>query len=124
MPTTIRIVPEAVWSAPDIEGLTVSDSEWRLDVEQYREFLVDVTGLSVAGGLTGTDCYRIRNRLQAQIETHKRHDEWTPDLADSYSDIPFLEEFLWLARFFRACHEADEPSVVEQRDTGPETSEQ
>jgi hypothetical protein len=129
MSTTIRVVPDAVRTDPHIEGLDVSDDEWRLDVDRYREFLVDVTGISAVDGLTGTDCYRIGNRLQAQIETHKRQDEWTPDLVDSYPDISFLEAFLWIARFFRACHDCYETDEhcsvghVEQRDTAPHTDD-
>jgi len=105
MPGTITVAPDAVWSDPGIEGIDVSDTEWRLDVDRYREFLIEATGLSPADGLSASDCYRIGNRLQALVEKRKRHDEWGPELVEAYPDVDSLEEFLWVARFFRACHD-------------------
>lgn len=105
MPGTIIVTPEAVWSDPGMEGLTVSETEWRLDVDRYQEFLGEATGISPADGLSASDCYRIGNRLQALVEKRKRHDEWGPSLVEAYPDIDSLEEFLWVARFFRACHD-------------------
>lgn len=109
MPTTIRIDSDAVRSDPAIEGVEVSGSEWRLDVDRYRAFLREATGVSPAGGLSASDCYRIGNRLQAFVEARKRDDEWNRALVESYPDVESLEEFLWVARFFRACHDCHDP---------------
>ena len=105
MAATMTVTPHAVWSDPGIDGLDVSETEWRLNVDRYREFLVEATGISPADGLTSSDCYRIGNRLQALVEERKRQDEWGPALVDAYPVVDTLEEFLWVARFFRACHD-------------------
>lgn len=105
MSTIIHVVPAAVWSDPAIEGLEISDSEWRLDIGRYQEFIEAATGLSPSDGLSASDCYRIGNRLQALVEEHKRQNDWDSTLVESYPDVESLEEFVWLARFFRACHD-------------------
>ncbi len=115
MAATMTVAPDAVWSDPGIDGLDVSEAEWRLDVDRYGEFLVEATGISPADGLTSSDCYRIGNRLQALIEERKRQDEWEPALVDAYPDVDSLAAFVWLARFFRACHDchdAGEPCLT------------
>lgn len=115
MSATISIVPDTVWSDPGIEGLDVSDDEWRLNVGRYQEFIEQVTGISVGDRLSATNCYRIGNRLQAHIGERKRDGEWNSSLVSSYPDIESLEEFVWIARFFRACHDcydADEVCIL------------
>lgn len=104
MSATIRVVPDAVWSDPAIDGLDVSDSEWRLDIDQYRDFIETATGISPTDNLSASDCYRIGNRLQALVEDRKRRGEWDSPLVEEYPDVESLDEFVWLARFFRACH--------------------
>jgi hypothetical protein len=112
MSTTIRIAPGAVWTNPDIEGLEVSDGEWRLDVARYQDFLRVTTGISPVDGLSTSDCYRIGNRLQALIEERKRQDEWDSALVESYPDVESLEALLWVARFFRACQDCHDASEI------------
>jgi hypothetical protein len=104
MQTTIHVAPDAVWSDPAVEGLDASDGEWRLDVDRYRAFLDEAAGLSPADGLSASDCYRVGNRLQGLIEERKRHDAWDPALLEEFPDVDSLQQILWLARFFRACH--------------------
>ena len=104
----MRVTPDAVWTDPDIDGLEVSDTEWRLDVDRYGDFLVEATGIPPAEGLSASDCYRMGNRLQALIEERKRQDKWGPALVEAYPDVESLETFVWVARFLRACHDADE----------------
>jgi hypothetical protein len=48
------------------------------------------------------------NRLQALIEERKRQDKWGPALVEAYPDVDSLKAFVWVARFLRACHDADE----------------
>jgi len=103
MATTICVVPDAVWSDPGIEGL---------DVGRYGDFIQVATGISPASGLSASDCYRIGNRLQALVEQRKRHDEWEPTLVESYPDVEALGEFLWVARFFRACHDCHDAGEI------------
>jgi len=105
MSVTICALPDAVWRDPGIEGLEVSNDEWRLDVGRYQDFIRMATGISPTGRLSASDCYRIGNRLQALVEERKRHDEWEPALVESYPDVGSLDDILWVARFFRACHD-------------------
>ncbi|MFB6360261.1 MAG: hypothetical protein ABEH59_02955, partial [Halobacteriales archaeon] len=83
----------------------VSSGEWRLQVDRYQTFLAQATGIAPADGLSSSDCYRIGNRLQALVEEKKRNGEWSPELVEAYPDVETLQEILWLARFFRACHD-------------------
>lgn len=105
MSTNLSIVPDVAQSNPDIEGLSISGSEWKLDVDLYETFITEATGISPSRDLSGSDCYRIGNRLQALIEKRKRCGEWDQTLVEAYSGIETLEQFLWIARFFRACYE-------------------
>lgn len=105
MSARIHVTPEVLRTDPELRGLDISASEWRLDTEEYRAFIQAVTGISPTDGLSTTDCYRIGNRLQALIEERKRRGEWDRSLVETYSDVESLEEFVWLARFFRACHD-------------------
>ncbi|PSP23256.1 hypothetical protein BRC61_03750 [Halobacteriales archaeon QH_10_65_19] len=109
--TTLSIAPDTVRTDPEVDGLDISDSEWRLDVDRYREFVAAATGISPADDLAPSDCYRIGNRIEALVEEHKRHDEWEPALVEEYPDVESLKAFLWVARFFRACHDASETHV-------------
>lgn len=109
MGAEIRATPDTVRSDPAIEGLAVCDTEWRLDVDRYADFLTAVTGISLTGGLSTADCYRIGNRLQAFVEDHTRRSEWNQSLVGEHRDVDSLAEILWLARFFRACHDSHDP---------------
>jgi hypothetical protein len=119
MPTTISVVPDTVRTDPEIDGLDISDSEWRLDVDRYREFVAAATGISPADGLSASDCYRIANRIDALVEERKRHDEWRPALVEEYPDVDSLEAFLWVGRFFRACHDAGETCLSGRDEQDP-----
>lgn len=112
MPETIQITADPAWSDPAIEGLEVSDAEWRLDVDRYREFIAAATGIDPSDGIDSSDCYRIGNRLQALVEKRKRHDEWGPALVDEYPDVESLDEFLWVARFFETCHDCNDAGEI------------
>jgi hypothetical protein len=107
MSATIRAVPETVRTDPEIAGLEVSETEWRLDVERYQEFVAAATGISPAEGLSASDCYRIGNRLQALVEEHKQQAGGESALVGAYPTVESLEEFLWVARVFRACHDTE-----------------
>ncbi len=118
MPTTIAAVPDRVRTDPGIEGLEVSETEWRLDVGRYREFVAAATGITPTDGLSGSDCYRIGNRLQALVEEHKQQAKPESTLVDAYPTVDSLEEFLWVARVFRACHDTENCTAgVERRDS-------
>lgn len=105
MSTDLSMISDAAQSNPNIEGLSISGSEWKLDVDLYETFIMEATGISPGRNLSGSDCYRIGNRLQALIEKRKRCDEWDQTVVEAYPDIGTLEQFSWIARFFRACYE-------------------
>ena len=117
MPPTLCIAPDTVRTDPDVDGLTISDGEWELDVGRYRAFITRTTGIEPTDDLSASDCYRIGNHLQALVEERKRNDEWDRRVVEQYPDIQSLEEVLWIARFFRACHDCHDPVAVTQ-DTG------
>jgi hypothetical protein len=97
----------ALDSRPDapIEGLEVTDTEWSLDTDRYRPFIESVTGVRVDGEVSASDCYRIGNRLEGLIDERRRQDRWTADLVAELPVVESREEVLWLARFFRHCHD-------------------
>lgn len=96
---------EASSPAARFDGLELSDSEWRLDPDRYRRFVDALTGIEPSAELSPADCYRIGARLEGFIEQHRRRDEWAPTLVESYPEVDSLEEIVWLARFFRECHD-------------------
>jgi hypothetical protein len=89
----------------DLAGFELSGSAWRLDLDFYRGFIESVTGISPGENPSGSDCYRIGNRIEAFIEEKRRAGEWTNELVESYPEIDSLRQIHWLARFFRQCHE-------------------
>jgi hypothetical protein len=88
-----------------LRGFEVSDDEWQLDPEVYREFVESVTGMDVSDELSASQCYRIRNRLEAFIEERRRHDEWGERLAEDHPAIESLDEIVELAAFFRELYD-------------------
>lgn len=100
----IHIAPETPRSTPAIEGLVVTDGVWKLDIARYESFVETTTGISVDDSLSGADCYRIGNRLEALVTEHQQTGEWTPALVETYPDVGSLGEIVGLARFFRECH--------------------
>jgi hypothetical protein len=101
----MRIVSNGVWSNPPVDGLEIADGEWRLDAGRYDRFLEAATGMSPDDELSPSDCYRIANRLEALVERHKRSGDSESALVEAYPDVQSLETFVWLARFFRRCHD-------------------
>ena len=90
---------------PSAEGIQAADDEWRLDPSKYRAFTDSVTGIALTGELSGADCYRIGNRLEAFIAERKRDGEWTDALVEQYPDVASLAEIVALAQFLRRCHD-------------------
>lgn len=101
----MRISPERPRSLPSVEGIVVSESAWELDVDRYASFIEAATGIAVSENLSGADCYRIGNRLEALISEHQQDGEWTEAITERYPDVESRKEIVGLARFFRECHE-------------------
>lgn len=101
----IRVQPDTTRNDPMIPGLEVTDDEWILQLDEYRQFISETTGIKVDESPSAEDCYRIGNRLEAFIDKRRRAGEWTEDLVKEYPDVDNLEEITWLARFFRTCHQ-------------------
>ena len=95
---------------PNLPGLSVSDDEWKLDVDYYRPFVEVVTGLPVPEDLTAADCYRIGNRLEAVIAEHERDETWPLESIATFPIADSRTTVRWLARFFRACHQQCHPN--------------
>jgi hypothetical protein len=106
----MRIESNEVWSNPPVDGLEITDGEWRLDADHYGEFVEAATGIRVTDGLSSSDCYLIANRLEALIERHKRSGDPESALVAEYPGVQSLEAFVWLARFFRECHDCHRES--------------
>jgi len=64
--------------------IRIKDGNWQVDIEHYAPFIREVTGISVSGGLSGNDCYRIGNRMQGFIEEMKGDDDWNSEAIGSY----------------------------------------
>lgn len=101
----ISISPPSPRPASSYDGLELTETRWRLDPEEYSEFVKTVTGVTVTGNLSASDCYRIGNRLEGFIEERMRRDEWRAALVEEHPDVESLEEIRCLARFFRRCHD-------------------
>ncbi|WP_435332917.1 hypothetical protein [Haloarchaeobius sp. TZWWS8] len=90
---------------PELAGLEVTESEWRLDTDRYRRFVEEAARQSLDDQPTAADCYRIGNRIEALIAEHRQRDDWSPSLVEEYPDVDSLDEIVGLARFFRHCHD-------------------
>ena len=101
----ITTSPDSNYLPPSIPGLELTDDEWRLNPEEYEQFITATTGVSPTADLDASDCYRIGNRLEGFLETRKRNEEWTDTVGDTHPDIESVDEVLALARFFRQCHD-------------------
>lgn len=101
----VSITPPTSTEPPDLKGFDVSDSAWQLDLTTYQSFIREITGESPTGTLSGSDCYRIGNLIEGFIEEQIRIDEWHDRYIREYPDVNSREEVLWLARYFRKCHE-------------------
>jgi hypothetical protein len=101
----IRITPQTARSAPDLVGLETSAGEWRFDPSHYRQFVESTTGIPVADHPPPTDCYRIRNRLEAFVDEHRRSGVKDELLTAEHPAVDSIEEITELARFFRHCHD-------------------
>lgn len=88
-----------------LRGFELSDDEWRLDTDAYRNFIESVTGMGVSDGLSASQCYRIRNRLEAFMVDRRRRGEWTENLTREFPDIESLDEVVELAKFFRELYD-------------------
>jgi len=87
--------------------IRIKDGNWQVDIELYAPFIREVTGISVSGGLSGNDCYRIGNRMQGFIEEMKGDDDWNSEAISSYPVVSSTEEVFWLSEFFRECHSCE-----------------
>lgn len=101
----LSITPPESRVAPSFDGLDLSADEWRLDTARYARFVETTTGIRPTGDLDASECYRIGNRLEAYVEERKRHGEWTAALVADLPEVESLREVLWVARFFRHCHD-------------------
>lgn len=97
---TIHLVTDPPRVGPP-SGLETSGGEWRLDLARYAPFVEFVTGHPVSTNLSNSDCYRIRNRLEALVAEHYRTGEWPSVVQEAASDTVRPEDIFELARFFR-----------------------
>lgn len=86
---------------PDIDGFEHAHGEWRLQVEHYRDFLADVTGVDVSESLTPRELKTIQGRLEGCIERYEREGRCRCDDLAGYEAIEDVEDVHDLARFFR-----------------------
>jgi hypothetical protein len=100
----ISISPDTSRSVPSLKGLDVTESEWRLDISEYDQFIESATGIAVGKTPSAAECYRIGNRLEALIEDYQQTGEWER-LQREYPAIESSDELVGLARFFRQCHD-------------------
>lgn len=107
---SISIAPPDREDPPPLDGFTLSDTAWVVDPEPYQAFIEAVTGETVPEEPTPADCYRIGNRLEGFISERIQAEDWQDSLLEEYPDISSREEALWLARFFRYCHQCRIPS--------------
>lgn len=100
----ISVPKDSMRSRPSLDGIELADGAWQFDPQRYRSFLRERTGIDPGGELTGADCYRIGNRLEAFIEDRRRRGEWEASLVETEPEVDTLDEIAELARLFRQCH--------------------
>ena len=87
---------------PDIPGVTQSDGEWQLDLDYYRSFITDVTGIDAEDDLSTDQVKTIQTRLEGCIERYRRDGICLCDDLDRYEYVDSMEVVHELSRFFRA----------------------
>lgn len=102
--TVLRIDAREARTGDPPAGMTVTDDEWALDVDEHRAFLEAVTGTRLPPDPDAADCYRVGNRLEGFIEEHAG-DPWPPTPEAAAATVDDWSDVHWLADFFRACHD-------------------
>lgn len=86
---------------PDLDGFEREAGEWRLELGKYRQFIGDVTGVTVDTNISSREIKTIQSRLEGCISTYRRTGECVCDNLHDYEHIDSMETVEELARFFR-----------------------
>lgn len=103
---------DETWGDPPVDGLATVDGKWRLDLSRYEEYVADTTTIRPTPDLDPEYCYRIGNQLESLLDEQRRTGEWPRGDPDGYPAIESRETVVWLAHFFRRCHEDCRRQVV------------
>ena len=86
---------------PELTGFEENDGEWQLDLNHYRNFISDVTGVEPTCELSSREMKTIQSRLEGCVETYERTDNCACDQLERYECIDSMSDIHELSRFFR-----------------------
>jgi len=86
---------------PTLPGLEQIDTEWVLRVDNYEQFIEEVTGVEVTAELTPQQMKTIQSRIEGCVEGYRRSGDCVCDEFARYEHINSIEAVHELSRFFR-----------------------
>lgn len=86
---------------PELTGFEENGGEWQLDLNHYRNFIYNVTGVEPTCELSSREIKIIQSRLEGCLETYERTDNCVCDQLERYECIDSMSDIHELSRFFR-----------------------
>lgn len=86
---------------PALAGFEEDDGEWQIDLEYYRSFLQDVTGVAIDTAVSPAQLKTIQSRLEGCIENYERTGSCVCEAFDRYEHVDSMATVHELARLFR-----------------------
>lgn len=86
---------------PELTGFEENNGEWQLELNYYRSFISDVTGIEPTRELSPREMKTIQSRLEGCIESYERTDSCVCDQFECYEYIDSMSTVHELSRFFR-----------------------
>lgn len=93
--------PTSTHPAPALTGLQQTDDRWQLNLKPYRHFISDVTGVTLADGLSPQELKIIQSRLEGCVESYTRSNDCKCNNLGQYDQIDSFESIRELAQVFR-----------------------
>lgn len=90
-----------VRNPPVLDGFEQDAGEWYLELDEYQQFIEDVTGVTVDADISPRGMKTIQSRLEGCISAYKRSGECVCDNLQGYPHIDSMGTVEELARFFR-----------------------
>lgn len=100
---------------PELTGFEESDGEWQLELDHYRSFISDVTGIELSRELTPREMKIIQSRLEGCVERYERTNSCVCDQLERYENIDSMNTVHELSRFFRVLVSTQAEGEIKHR---------
>ena len=86
---------------PKLPGVTEIDGEWKLELDYYRKFIEEVTGVEVTDEVSPNQLKTIQSRLEGCVASYKQSGDCLCTDLSSYEHLDSMTTVHELSRFFR-----------------------